>query len=56
MPDEFNFDEDALTEYWQENISRFNGTFPLNEFLKWCWEWEEACSTVRRAIERLKGE
>lgn len=55
MPEQIIFNEEALTKYWMDNKSRFGTVFPLNEFLKWCWEWEDACNKIKWIAKVQKG-
>lgn len=40
-------DEDKLNEFWSKNRQRFNGNFPLKDFLEWASEWDAICEKIR---------
>ena len=43
------FDEQKMSEYWEENKKAFVGKFHLNEWLTFCKEWDAACRKLRAA-------
>jgi len=57
MGEEYYLDEDRLAEFWSNNRQRFNGCFPLKDFLVWSREWVETCEKIKRiAEERRRNE